>query len=418
MVENKYPKFFYGYIVVAAAFLIMVVMWGTLYSFGIFFKPLLAELGWARAMTSGAYSLFMVLHGLLYIPAGRLNDKFGPRVIMIVCGFFLGLGYLLMSQVNDIWHLFLFYGVIVGFGAGGGYVPLLSTVSRWFVKRRGLMTGIVVSGAGFGTVIMPPVVNWLISDYGWRTSYIVVGIVSLVLIILAALFLRRDPSQVGQLPYGEGEAKEQSLDLEAGGFSVQRAIRTRQFWMFSVVIFSLLFSQQSIMVHIAPHATDLGISAAVAANILAIIGGLSIAGRLIMGNAADRIGNKPVIVTAFILMAITLFWLVAAREVWMFYLFAIVFGFAYGGIVSIESPIIAELFGMGSHGVIFGAMHSISTIGGAIGPVLAGRIFDITGSYQPAFLVYAVVAVIGLILVSLLRPAISQGGTNGSRNSA
>ena len=117
MVENKYPKFFYGYIVAAAAFLIMVVMWGTLYSFGIFFKPLLAELGWARAMTSGAYSLFMILHGLLYIPAGRLNDKFGPRVIMIVCGFFLGLGYLLMSQVNDIWHLYLFYGVIVGIGA-------------------------------------------------------------------------------------------------------------------------------------------------------------------------------------------------------------------------------------------------------------------------------------------------------------
>lgn len=415
MAENRHPKIFYGYVVIAAAFLIMLVMWGTLYSFGIFFKPLSTDLGWTRAMTSGAYSLFMILHGLLYIPAGRLNDKFGPRIIMLVSGFFLGLGYLLMSQTSALWQLYLFYGVIIGIGAGGGYVPLLSTVSRWFIKRRGLMTGIVVSGVGLGTVIMPLLVNWLISNHGWRNSYVVVGIIALVLIVLPTLLLRRDPSQVGQQPYGKEETSELNTGSAARGFSFQQAIRTRQFWILGIMIFSFLFSQQTIVVHIAPHATDLGISAASAATILAIIGGLSIPGRLVMGTVADRIGNKTAIIITLTLISAALFWLLAAKELWMFYLFAIVFGFAYGGLVSIESPLIAELFGLSSHGVIFGAIHSISTIGGAIGPVLAGRIFDITGSYQTAFLINAVVTVIGLIVAWLLRPTISQGGTNGAR---
>ena len=121
MVENVRPKYFYGYIVVLAAFLITVTMWGTLYSFGVFFKPLLTEFGWTRAETSGAYSLFIVLHGLVYIVTGRLNDRLGPRIVMIACGFFLGLGYLLLSQISTIWHLYLVYGVIIAIGMSGGF---------------------------------------------------------------------------------------------------------------------------------------------------------------------------------------------------------------------------------------------------------------------------------------------------------
>ena len=220
MVENVKPKFFYGYIVVAVAVGIMMLAWGANRTFGVFLEPLINEFSWTRAGVSGAFTLCMLITGLLGIVAGRLNDRFGPRLVMTACGFFVGLGYLLMSQISTIWQLYLFYGVIIAMGTSGGYVPLVSTVARWFVKRRGLVTGIVISGIGLGTMVVPPIAAQLISSYGWRTSYIIVGIAALVLIILAAQFLKRDPSQVGQLPYGG--VKQESLDLGAKEFSLIR----------------------------------------------------------------------------------------------------------------------------------------------------------------------------------------------------
>lgn len=403
MPKNRTPRFFYGYAIVLAAFFIMAVTWGAFYSFGVFFKPVLTEFGWTRAATSGAYSLCFLLCGFLSIVVGRLNDRFGPQIILTGCGLFLGSGFLLVSQISAIWQLYLFYGIIVGIGMSGT-VPLLSTVARWFAKRRGLMTGIAVSGIGFGTIIMPPVANWLISSYGWRISYIVIGSIALVLVMSAAQLLRRDPSQVGQLPYGEGEAEQESLNLEAGGFSLQGAIHTRQFWMLGAMFVCLGISLEAIIVHIVPHATDLAISAASAANILAIIGGVSVAGRIIMGSAGDRIGNKLAITIGFIIMLVALLWLLAAKELWMFYLFAVIFGFGYGGWAALLSPIVAELFGLSSLGVILGAVTFGLAIGEAVGPALAGRIFDITSSYQPAFLVCAALSIVAIILALFLRP--------------
>ncbi len=161
------PRFFYGYIVVVAALFIMVAIYGVFYAFGIFFKPVLAELGWTRAMTSGAFSLAWIVQGLLAIGMGGLNDRLGPRLVMTLCGFILGLGFLLMSQISAVWQLYLFYGVIIGIGMAGSWVPLVSTVARWFVKRRNIMTGIVVTGMGIGTLIGAPAANWLISVYDW-----------------------------------------------------------------------------------------------------------------------------------------------------------------------------------------------------------------------------------------------------------
>ena len=167
------PQRFYGYIVVVAAFFIMVLMFGIFDTFGVFFKPLLTDFGWTRAVTSGAFSLYWIIQGLLAIVVGRVNDRFGPRVVITFCGFIFGLGYLLMSQVSALWQLYLFYGVMIGTGMSGAFVPLTSTVARWFVKRRSMMTGIVVAGIGIGGLIAPPVANWLISIYDWRypTSY-------------------------------------------------------------------------------------------------------------------------------------------------------------------------------------------------------------------------------------------------------
>ena len=398
------PKFFYGYIVVALAFLIMVIMGGTIYTFGIFFKPLAGDFGWTSAATSGAFSLQMVIHGLFYIVTGKLNDRFGPRVVVSVCCLLLGAGYLLMSQVSDIWQLYLFYGVIIGIGMSGSFVPLGSTVARWFVKRKGAMIGIAVAGISVGTMIMPPVASWLISSYGWRTSYVVMGLIVLVITISAAQFLRRDPTQMRLLPYGQSEVGGGSSNVEVSGFSLQEAMHTRQFWLLCVAFLSFGVSQTAIMVHIVPHATELGISATAAANVFVAIGGLGIVGRIVMGGTSDRVGCRAALIICFVLLMAGFAWLLVTKDLWMLYLFAAAFGFGYGGTSALISPTVAELFGLRSHGVILGVITFITTAGCAVGAVMAGSVFDITGSYQVAFLICATLSIICIILSILLRP--------------
>ena len=404
MIENRNPKFFYGYRVILAAFSIMVIAGGIWVSFGVFFEPMLTEFGWTRATLSGTVSLRIFIATLLGIAGGRLTDKFGPRPVVTVCGLFLGLGFFLMSRISTIWQLYLVFGVILGVGMGGLFVPLISTVARWFVKRRGLMTGIVLSGASVGSIIVPPLATWLITTYGWRTTYTLVGLVAMIVIIPATQFVKRDPTQTGQLPDGENRVKAANLDLSARSLSLREAIHTRQFWILCAMFGCLWFSAMAIWVHIVIHAIDLGISAISAANILAIMGGAGIAGRILIGSLVDRIGYKPALLIGFILVSTSLLWLLIAKELWALYLFAVLFGFGTAGLIVLSLALPARLFGLASLGVIMGSVDFVSTLLAVSSPIVAGYIFDITGSYQLAFLISAGVSIIGLMLSLLLRP--------------
>ncbi len=404
LVENRKPKFFYGYVVVLATFCIMVMAGGTWVIFGVFFEPMLTEFGWTRAMLSGATSLRIFITTLLGIAGGRLTDKFGPRLVVTVCGLFLGLGFFLMSRISTIWQLYLVFGVITGAGMSGLFVPMISTVSRWFVKRRGMMTGIVLSGASLGMIIMPPLATWLITTYGWRTAYTIVGLIAMIVIILATQFIKRNPAQIGQLPDGENRVKPESLGLPARSLSLREAIHTRQFWTLCAVFGCLWFSTMAIWVHIVIHAIDLGIPAISAANILAIMGGAGIAGRVLIGSLTDRIGYKPALLIGFTLTVVSLLWLLVAKELWALNLFAVIFGFGTAGLVVLEAPLTARLFGLGSLSVIMGSVEFVSTTLSISSPIVAGYIFDIMDSYQLAFLICAGASVIGLMLSLLLRP--------------
>ena len=400
-------KFFYGYVVVVAAFITQIFMYGPRASYGVFFKPMEVEFGWSRALISGAFSISTIVQGVTGIVMGGLNDRFGPRIVMALCGILLGLGFFLMSQINAPWQLYLFYVVIVGTGMGGIFAPPFSTVARWFVKRRGVMTGIVIAGGGTGGIIVPPVANWLISVYGWRDAYAIMGVTVLVIIILAAQFLRRDPAKMGQVPYGENTGQEQELNLDAEGLSLKEAIRTSQFWMTVAMVFCFGIGVSITRVHLVPHTIDLGISAATAANILAASGGALVVGGIMLGMVADRIGNRQTFIICFILIAAAMFWLLIARETWMFYLFAVIIGLATGAGAMLEPPLVAELFGIKSHGLLLGIIECSITIGAAIGPFITGYIFDVRGSYQLAFLICAATGVIGLVLATMLRPVIT-----------
>ena len=405
LLNHKNNKLYYGYIIASSAFFIQILGPGAYITYGVFFNSFLTEFAWSRAMISGASSLFFFIYGLLGILAGRLVDKIGPRIVMTGCGIFYGSGYMLMSQIQSVWQLYLFYGLIVAIGFSAIDVVTLSTIARWFTRRRGTMTGIIKVGAGVGILLMPLVTNWLISSYGWRTSYIIIGGVVLVFVVVASQFLKRDPSKMGLLPDGDKRTKIDKVRSEEVGLSLQKAISNPAILdALCYVSYRFGFCLQTVMIHSAPYAVDIGASRSTAASILSIIGGVSIAGRFIMGGASDKIGNKRAYIICFACFTIAFISILTIHELWVLYLFAVVYGFGHGGLWALLSPVVADLFGIASHGAIFGLVYFVITIGGTIGPILAGYIFDITGSYQIVFSACLIFSIIALILSACLTP--------------
>jgi MFS family permease len=401
--SDKKSIFFYGYIVAGASLIIMSIMWAGYNAFGVFFIPVLHEFGWTRAMTAGAFSLASMVNALLTIVMGELTDRLGPRIVMTCSGFLLGLGFILMSQIRSASHLYLFYGIFVGAGMSGAFVPLLSTMARWFLKRRGFMTGIVAAGSGIGTLIGPPVASRLVSIYGWRVSYALLGGLVLLLVVLLAQLIKRNPAQVGQVPDGANQIEQPGNPPRTEGLSLKETLHSPRFWVFFPTGFCYGYCVFAMMVHIVPHAIELKISAIRAANILATIGGLSILGKLVLGRVGDIIGSRYILMLGFILMCGALICLVPTRTAWMLFSNAGFFGFAFGGVAVSHSPLIAELFGLRSHGLIFGVLNISVMIGAATGPLMMGYLFDVTNSYQMAFLLCAAISFIGVMLAAVLR---------------
>ncbi len=401
--NDEQTSFFYGYVIVFACFFILALTFGINYSFGIFFKPLLAQFNWTRAATSAAYSLMTLVSGFLGIFAGRLSDAFGPKIIGILAGVFLSSGLLLLSQTQNLFHFYLFYGVLIPAGIGGCWPGLLPAVAKWFVKRRGLMTGIVTSGIGFGTLTIPPLAEWLISMYTWRTSYIVIGIMTLVIVISVSLFLKADPREVGKLPFGGNEVIKENEHLTLGGFTFQEAIRTHQFGLLGGIYFGYGYGLHTVMVHLSPHVQDMGFTSTEAVLVLALIGLPNTIARIIVGISSDRFGVKPTLIVVLLIMLISLLLIQVARGLEMFYLFAVIFGIGSGGIIALQVLATAETFGLRSLGVILGTITFIYTIGGATGAFFSGFIFDLMGRYSPAFWITVAFALLSLILTQLLK---------------
>jgi MFS transporter, OFA family, oxalate/formate antiporter len=414
-VSVRKPGFFYGYVIVAVGFLCFALIFSVNYAFGVFFKPISGEFGWTRAMTAGAFSLAWVTQGVVSIVMGGLNDRFGPRAVLTTSGVLIGAGYMLMSQIGALWQLYFFYGILVGAGLGGAFVPITSTMARWFVRGRGTMTGLVTAGIGVGTLFGPVISNWLIHKYDWRVSYKILGAIVLIGVIVSAQFLRRDPAQMGTKALGEEALSDPAEDMNARGVLIGKVFFTRQFWIASGMYFCYGYALSAILLHLAPHATDLGISAASAASMVGVLGGGSTIGKVFLGMLADKIGEKNVYLLSFALMLASLVWLVFLTQAWALYIFAFVFGASYGGLAAAHSMIIAWLFGMKQHGLIFGVLFNEYTLGCAVGPIIAGYIFDRTHSYQIAFMICAALSLTALVLTALLTPACDDRDANGNR---
>jgi MFS family permease len=412
MVKAQKGKYPYSYFIAAACFGIQAIGIGTYVSYGVLFNPLISEFGWSRASIAGASSMAFLLGGFLSIVVGRLNDRIGPRKLMTVTAVFFGLGYLLMSRLDAIWQLYLFFGIVFGIGLSSIDVIALTTIARWFVRKRGVVTGIVKVGTGAGQFIIPLLVSILITSYGWRDSCLIIGVAVLIILVAIAQLLRRDPGLMGLSPDWGAEEPADKSDLIPEGLSRREALRVWQFWTICVANLASVFCLMLVVVHIVPFAQDIKISATGAAGVLSTIGGVSMAGRFMTGLTIDRIGSKIVMILSYILLIIALLWLQIAKELWMLYLFAMIYGTAHGGFFTAISPMVAEFFGIKAHGALFGLVVFSGTFGGALGPFLAGYIYDVTAGYSLAIWISTLMSALGLTLVSLLKPVAEGGKAN------
>ena len=390
------------YTILVASFLVMMISWGIYVTYGVFLNPLAEEFGWSRATISGAYSLSLPIGGVLGIAAGWATDRLGPRIVVTISGVLIGAGYMLMSRIDSVWALYVYFGVLVGIGMSGLWVPLLSTVARWFTKRRSLATGFAISGVTLGQVIAPPIISRMIIAFGWRCSCFAVGVASLAVIIIGAQFLRKDPGARAPLP-AQGDTT--GTHGSTVGLTLREAACTKQFWMVSVTFFLVGIGAFGLFVHLVPHVIDLGISGVSAATVLAVNGGVGIPGSFLVGGLlGDRIGNRRAFIIGLVPVIVSLLFLVPARQLWALYVVAIVFGVGIGGMTTSESPLVARLFGLRHHGSIYAVTGLGYTAGGALGPLLWGYMFDSIGSYVPAFLLSAGCGALGLVLLMLLKP--------------
>lgn len=406
-------KIFRGYPIVAACGLIQAVSLGSIFTFGVLFPELEREFGWSRAAISGASSFGFFLMGICAVFMGRAGDRFGPRLVLSCAGVLLGLSYILITQIDAVWELYVFYGILFGVGLAAHDVGTLSTVARWFKRRRGLMTGIVKSGGGAGQVLIPFCVAALIAGPGWRTACLVLGVTVIVLQVGAAQILKHNPGLLGLRPDGvvpepNDATPEASPDAwEETGVTFKEGLRSANLWKLCVAKFCDLFCLFTVFIHIVPFAADRGLSPTTGAALLSVIGGMSIVGRMVMGGAFDRIGARLSLVICFAGLLLSLVLLQFAGPAWSLFLFVMIYGPAHGGFFTITAPSVAEFFGTRAHGTLFGLVVSCGTVGATLGPVVAGWLFDTMGSYDIAFALLLGVSVTGLA-VAVTMPAKSS----------
>ena len=385
------------YLIVFGACLTQFTVIGLLFSFGVFFNVLEEEFGWSRTLLSSAVALAALVMGLLAVFAGRLCDRFGPAPVLVGAGLLYSAGFALISLVGEPWHLFVLFGLFIGVGMSTHDVATLSTIARWFVRRRGMMTGIAKVGTATGQMVLPPVAAVLIAALGWRNAALALGVAAGVLLLLAAASMRRPPPDRASAPTaslaGEGRG---------GGFAEIR--RSRVFWTLCAAQFLFFPTLMTVPLHIAVHGMDLGMTRGVAATLLTVIGGASIAGRLTVGTFADRIGGRNAYVVCLVPLVTSLLILMVVDSYVPLFAVVALYGFGHGGLFTVVSPTVAEFFGTRTHGAIYGGIYLFGTIGGAAGPIMAGRVFDLTGSYEYAFSALALMGAGALLLMASLPP--------------
>ena len=404
--QTETSRVFYGWYVLAASFFLLFFQSGARFSFGIMFKPMAAELGWNRASISSAFFLNTVFFAFTLSLAGKLYDRYGPRWVILVSTVLLAAGYISTSQVYALWQFHLFYGVLTAVGIGGASVPLFAALmSKWFARRRGLAISLALSGYCLGQFVLVPIINWFVLTYGWRFSYVLMGLIILAAnSLLALLVIEGDPEDMGLKPYGydlvdtaAAPEKASNAITQPNDLSLMQASRTRSFWFFLLFMFICGSGDFLVAAHLVPLVTDYGVSPTSAANMMAWFGLMSFGGILIAGPAADLIGNKIPIALTFVLRLLVFFMVLKYPSPITFFIFAICFGFTLLVTAPLTITLVGRLYGFTHVGLISGFITTIHHLGGGFWAFIGGVLFDKTGSYQITFTLSAALSIIAFI---------------------
>ncbi len=406
---------YYGWWIVAASFSILLVTVGVgLYAPPIFLVPLQNHFGWSRAAIAGGSAVAALTVGAVSPLVGVSIDRYGSRKVMTAGALVMGCTFCLFGAIQSLWQLYAL-NVIAAIGiASVAWLPNQTLISNWFNRIRGRAMGIALAGIGFGGFAMPPLADFLITRFGWRTAFATLGSLVLLIVVTVALTLvRSKPEDMGLLPDGEAsvsegptgdsihEAREEAATY---GLSLAESIRTSAFWVLSLGHVLWSFGSMSIIGHLPAFLTDQGFEK-MAAGALSLAIGCSIVGRLSFGMFADRFGKKGLMSLALILHALAVLCLFRVHWFGALPAFVIVFGLALGGGAVVVPLLIGECFGLRAFGKILGVITISATLGAATGPVLTGRIFDVMGSYDLAFTLHiASFTAAGLAICFLRKP--------------
>jgi MFS family permease len=403
--RGEKKEVYFGWIVVAGVFFMVAVSCGSFYSFGVFFVPIMEEFGWTRAVISGVLFVSGITYAVAVPLVGSIADRFGYKWISIITAGLIGLGLALGSRAQTVWQMYLFIGFLQGIGACAAIPLPLSLITRWFVKRQGLALGIASAGIGAGAATIPLMVTAIETQFGWRTAMFTVGIMILLIYIPIALFVIRPPKSKYVAAHEGNPQVDTNHVSDSNNRSIPlfQALKTSQFWsLFGIFGFCIL-CLGLIMTHLVPFARDTGISPMRAASLLTTMALCSIAGRLAAGFLSDRVGASRVLFCGLLLQAVMILWLSRMSSLGMFYVFSSLFGIAYGANLVMIPRLTAFIFGVKYMGAIYGSLSVADGIGFAIGPVLAGYLFDISGSYNDAFIITAVGVFMAVSLTFALR---------------
>jgi MFS family permease len=368
-------KIFYGWIIVGVGIVVTCVGFGAMLSLTIFLQPMSEAMGWSRTGISTAALINWLCMGLGAFVWGALSDRFGTRSVVLAGGVLLGLGLVMASRAATLGQFQLFYGVMVGLAVGSLYTPLTATTTRWFTEHRSLAVALVSAGLSVGSAIMGPLARWLISMDDWRFAMFVIGDVVWLVIIPAALLVREAPaSTTAAVPSATAGADGREL-------TVTQALRTPQFAAIALTYFACCAAHSGPIFHMVTNAIDHGVAVMAAATVLSAASLASLSGKIICGLVADRVGAKRTLVAGLALQAVAVSLYLFTRELGGFYAVALVFGFAYGGVMPLYAILVREYFGARTMGSIFGAAAFASTLGMALGPMAGGWLYDAFGSY-------------------------------------
>jgi len=365
----------YGWVVVAAAFTLMLVGFSAAYSFGAFFAAFEAEFAASRGDIALVFSLCAFLWFSSGAPAGMLADRFGARRVALAGVVFLVVALWAASVAQSLSVLYAIYSIGIGIGVGLVYVPSVGAVQPWFSANRAFASGIAVAGIGAGNFAGPLLAAWWIGVFGWRGAYLALAVFVLLLGGIAAAALRQ---------------KQHHASGPREGIPLSAALRTAPFWMLFVSLVLSCIGLFVPMVHLSPYATDAGYSQAQGVALVSLIGVGSLLGRFTVGAPADRIGRLPSLCAMYAGLGVMFLLWYAASAYWMLVVFALVFGVCYGAYVALLPTIVMDLYGPRSVSGIIGCLYTGCGIGTLLGPWLAGVAYDTAGSYRLAILAGAV----------------------------